>query len=105
MEQVTDKATLIANLRRLNPRYSIADIVIYVDAVAEYRAAQANIDEHGTIVMHPRTGAPITNPYMAVRDAAGKLIAKHPRLVTGGLWEPAVPVPPAPAPAAPRRKR
>lgn len=104
MEQVIDKPALIADLRRLNPRYSVADLVIYVDAVAQYREAQANIDQHGTIVMHPRTGAPITNPYTAIRDAAGKLIAKHPRLVTGSLWEPAVPAPPEPAPAT-RRKR
>lgn len=105
MEQV-DKAALLAHLRALNPRYSPADIAIYVDAVAEYRQAQANIDEHGTIVMHPRTGAPITNPYGEIRDRAARVIAKHPRLNTGNLWAPVTAA--APAAAAdpkPRRKR
>lgn len=87
MEQV-EKAALLSKLRALNPRYSPADLVIYVDAVAEYKHAQANIDEHGTIVMHPRTGAPIPNPYSEIRDRAGRLIAKHPRIQTGDLWSP-----------------
>lgn len=102
MEQV-DKAAIVAELRRLNPRYSVADIAIYVDALAEYREAQANIDQHGSIVMHPRTGAPIENPYLTIRNKAGAVIGKHARLNTGSLWAP-VTVAPAEGPKT-RKKR
>ena len=43
---------------------------MYCDAFLEYREASANIASHGAIVQHPRTANPITNPYVAIRDAA-----------------------------------
>ena len=64
------KATIVASLKADNPRASLADVTMYADAFLEYQAAQANIAEHGSIVFHPRTGAPIENPYLVVRDRA-----------------------------------
>ena len=46
MGKVEDVASLTAQ----NPRSDPAKIAIYADALADYRGAQANIDEHGTIV-------------------------------------------------------
>jgi hypothetical protein len=44
----------------------------YADAFLEYSVAMANIDANGVIVGHPRTGSPIENPYLSVRDRALK---------------------------------
>lgn len=43
---------------------------LYADAYLEYRLAQDNITRDGPIVADPRTGAPIPNPYIPVRDKA-----------------------------------
>ena len=43
---------------------------LYADQFAQYRAASANLEEHGAIVMHPRTANPIENPFLKVRDSA-----------------------------------
>jgi hypothetical protein len=45
---------------------------LYCDSFLEYREATANFTEHGTIVQHPRTGNPIENRYLAIRDRAAK---------------------------------
>lgn len=75
----------LARLRQLNPRATPARVQIYADALADYRQAQANIAEYGTIVHHPRTGAPITNPYLAIRDRAADRLLKLDLKATG-LW-------------------
>ena len=67
-----------------NPR-SVSACAMYADAWHEYCQAQANIDEHGTIVYHPRTGAPIENPYIAVRDRAGRTMRSL-ELRDAALW-------------------
>ncbi len=61
---------------------------MYADLRVEYVEAQANILEHGSIVMHPRTGSPIPNPYLIVRDAAGLAMRKMQAegLRTGSVW-------------------
>jgi len=72
-----------------NPKVQLALLNMYADAFAEYSAAMANIGEHGTVVQHPRTGAPIDNPYLRIRDGAAKSL-KDPRFVrlkTDQLWE------------------
>lgn len=66
MDEVT------AELRRLNPRVPEAKIAIAANLVADYRHASANVREHGTVSLHPRTGEPIANPYCAVRDRSAK---------------------------------
>ena len=60
-------------------------IVMYADAFEEYRAAQANIAANGSIVTHPKTGGPISNPYLAVRDRAAKTLREM-RVQAGALW-------------------
>jgi len=59
--------------------------VPYADAVLEYREASLNIDEFGAIVKHPRTGNPIENPYLGVRDRALKKLLSL-RVKADFLW-------------------
>lgn len=60
--------------------------VQYCEAFLEYRTAAANIAEHGAIVQHPRTGNPIENPYLAVRDRALRKLRSMWDVPAGGLW-------------------
>jgi hypothetical protein len=80
---------ILKTLQELNPRLMDVDLHPVSAALYEYRQAQANIDEFGVIVMHPRTGTPMENPYTVVRDRAVKTIreASKKRIVkTDGLW-------------------
>lgn len=81
-----NRADILATLQRENPTAKLDRITIYADAMVEYLAAQANIQEHGTIVFHPRTGAPIDNPYLRVRNAASKVLLSI-GLRQGDLWK------------------
>lgn len=82
----SERERLVETLRAYNPRARIDLIEVYVSALLEYRAAQKNIDEHGAIVLHPRSGAPIANPYIVVRDSAQRVLLKCP-LRTDCVWQ------------------
>jgi phage terminase small subunit len=69
-----EKTAALAKLRAENTAARPALLVTYLDALNTYREAQANIDANGAIVFHPRTGAPIENPYLAVRDRAARVL-------------------------------
>lgn len=61
--------------------------VLYASAYCEFKEADANISEHGAVCANPRTGAPIPNPYLAVRDRAEAKLAKMSRRIkSAGLW-------------------
>lgn len=67
-----------------------ADVAaLYANAFAEYREAQESITKNGAVVANPRTGAPITNPYLKVRDAAEAKLLKLARRARGNpiLWK------------------
>jgi len=84
----TDKAISDAldALRPSNPSASVSSMIAYATAFLEYEEADNNIREHGTIVFHPRSGAPIQNPYLAIRADAQKRMQKE-RMVKGdALW-------------------
>lgn len=68
MGQIVDRAEVMKVLRASKLPADRASL--YADAYLEYRAAQDNITAHGAIVADPRTGAPIPNPYLQVRDKA-----------------------------------
>lgn len=80
-EQVIDA------LKKDSPKAKLSDVVIYADAYLEYQAAQANIREHGSIVFHPRTGSPIDNPYIKIRNSASAIIRKITSIKASSLWE------------------
>lgn len=70
MSDQTNLDDVIRILTEDNPRMPVDMIRIYASAFRDYQQAEANIAEHGTIVYHPRTGAPIENPYLKVRSGA-----------------------------------
>lgn len=72
-------------LRKLNPA-RLDRCSIYADAFIEYKIAQKNIDENGAVVFHPRTNAPIDNPYIKIRNGASATLQKI-SLKTDGLWD------------------
>lgn len=63
-----EKVKVLAILAKSNVPAQRA--ALYADAFLEYRQAQENIESNGSIVADPRTGAPVPNPYLAVRDKA-----------------------------------
>ena len=67
---------MVAALVADNPRSPRDAVEIYVGAFLEYVTASANIEAHGSIVFHPRTGAPIENPYCKVRASAESRMLK-----------------------------
>jgi len=74
------KIDLFAELVKDNPKRSLIELQIYADALTIYTEASANVKKHGSIVMHPRTGAPIENPYLKIQTSKGAAIAKMPRV-------------------------
>ena len=81
---VLSHADVVAGLVKRGTRGDIA--VQYADAFCEYRDAMANIRANGTIVAHPRTLAPIENPYLAVRDRALKTLQRMRSVRAEFLW-------------------
>lgn len=67
---------LVAELRADNPQARAIDLRIYADALRLYHEAAANVRTHGAICMHPRTGAPIDNPYLRVQAQQAGVLAK-----------------------------
>ena len=61
-------------LMEANPPEMLADATMYVDCWQTYQEANANIAANGAIVIHPRTGTPIDNPYVSVRAQALKAL-------------------------------
>ena len=63
-----------------NPRASSIGIQIYADALRTYHEAAQNVLKNGAICAHPRTGAPIENPYLKIRAQQAAIIGKMPRI-------------------------
>jgi hypothetical protein len=60
--------------------------VMYADVIIEYRTATENIERNGLIVSHPRTGSPIENPYLCLRDRALRKLQSMRGVDVTGLW-------------------
>lgn len=63
-------AEVVATLTQTNPHAGDDRIAMYADCFMDYQEAQMNITKNGTIVFHPRTGSPISNPYAEVKARA-----------------------------------
>lgn len=82
-----DKREIMETLISLNPRANRREVKIYADYFAEYKEAIKNIEEVGAIVLHPRTGSPVENPYRKIRDNAALMLLKIGIRNTGDLWK------------------
>jgi hypothetical protein len=60
--------------------------VQYADAFMEYQTASANIEKSGAVCSHPRTGAPMLNPYLPIRDGALKKLQNMRNVKADFLW-------------------
>lgn len=76
---------MFLKLVALNPKARKDVVQMYANAFSMYSEASKNIKEHGAIVYHPRTGAPVDNPYLRVQSAQGAILRKI-RINTGDLW-------------------
>lgn len=81
-----NKTAVIELLKKQNPKAKLAEIAMYADAYMDYMAAQRNIDAHGSIVFHPRTGAPIDNPYLRVREKSGATMRSLKFIKADAVW-------------------
>lgn len=82
-----NREQLIEALVAANPKARLDRITIYVDSFIDYHEASKNITKHGNIVAHPRTGAPIDNPYCKIKAKATAVLTKVGRILkTDGLW-------------------
>lgn len=61
-------------------------VEMYVSGFLGYLEAQENIDRNGNIVAHPRTGAPMENPYLKVRSYCQSEMNKLKLRGLGELW-------------------
>lgn len=78
------RAEIIAEFERRGVRRQ--DACLYADAFLEYQEASANIDKNGAIVLHPRNGSPMKNPYLEIRAAAFARLQKMQNVEAGWLW-------------------
>lgn len=79
---------VIAILRRDNPAARADDVAMYADCFLDYKEAADNIAKNGNIVMHPRTGSPIENPYIKVKSSAMNQLRKITKLKkVSTLWQ------------------
>lgn len=71
-----NRTEVLALLNRDNPKGRADDIAMYADCYMDYREAADNIRKNGNVVAHPRTGAPIENPYIKVKANAMNQLRK-----------------------------
>jgi phage terminase small subunit len=84
MAEDLSKDEVIAALRA---RGAAADRAAqYADVFMTYREAQRNIDQNGAVVAHPRTGAPLENPYLKIRDRALTQLRRLRGVAAAFLW-------------------
>jgi hypothetical protein len=80
---------ILTSLRDQNPRLRDDVAIPLATALYEYGLAQSKINDQGVLSLHPRTGSPMENPYLQVRERSRRTIkdlcAKR-NVKTDGLW-------------------
>lgn len=85
---ILNQEMVLAILREDNPGVSFEHLTLYAEHFLEYAKASAHIAEHGVIIAHSRTGAPIDNPYVRVRATAISALGKLRRVrQTDRVWK------------------
>lgn len=72
-----DKIKIIDLLRSENKRANEIDLEVMANAILIYTEASNNIAKNGSIVLHPRTGSPIENPYLKVQYQQSSILLKY----------------------------
>lgn len=81
------KQDILDILTPLNRSTQPMQLSMFADLFLEYRAAMANIAEHGSVVLHPRTGEPCPNPYLPIRDKAMANLLKFRLKTPSSMWD------------------
>ena len=68
-------------IRADNPSLRQVEVRVFSDALRVYHEGSRNLRANGAIVMHPRTGSPIENPYLKVQKQAGDVLARYSKRV------------------------
>ena len=71
-----------SELRADNPKSSAVEVAICANALRIYSEAASNVRRNGAICSHPRTGAPIENPYLRVMAQQSAVLLKCKRMKT-----------------------
>jgi hypothetical protein len=50
------------------------ELRVYRDALFLYNEASENLTKFGAVTAHPKTGQPMVNPYLEIRDRCGRTI-------------------------------
>jgi len=86
MDKITRQQALEILLKD-NPQNDFCALTTYLDAFMDYQEAQSNISANGSIVMHPRTGSPISNPYLKIKSTSLKTMSASKGLLRATrLW-------------------
>lgn len=67
---------IVQELAKDNPSARLIDLQLFADALTTYKEASKNIQANGAIVMHPRTGSPIENPYLKIVESSSRRLCK-----------------------------
>lgn len=70
-----------------NPKLSVSVAQVLSDALLAYAEAKENVAKNGTIVAHPRTGAPLENPYNKIMNQKAAIISRFDYVKTGRAFE------------------
>lgn len=86
--EAAERAAMWSAFKADNPGKGGEDLQIYFGAALDYCEAETNIRAHGNVCLHPRTGAPVENPYLKIKASAVRLIllSRFGGLAKSGLW-------------------
>jgi phage terminase small subunit len=86
VEKVINVEAELAKDNKGNARATRTTLALIADALWTYAEAADNVRRHGSIVAHPRTAAPIDNPYLRVMQQAAKGIERGRGLKTDRVF-------------------
>lgn len=78
---------MLETILESSPRASAHNAEQYLGAFLAWHEANDNIIEHGAIVVNPKSGEPMANPYSAVRDRSWKTMDSCRGVNGDALWE------------------
>ena len=71
------KVDVVAELVADNPGVSEVVLAVYGDCLRTYIKAAEHVRRHGAVVAHPRTGAPLQNPSLAIADLCAARLQRY----------------------------
>ena len=73
----------ITELAKDNPRAKAGPLRMYAETAMTYAEASESVKRLGAVVVHPKTGAPMENPYLRIRERQVAIMLKI-RGIDGG---------------------